>query len=273
MGALSARFRAAHRRAVPLILLLVLTVGGVAPNWSGARAAVAQPTKGCPQIMLPAYFDYSEQWQTTANTPQVGIVVLNLQSGPGFGKAPRIVRRVRDVQAKGMRVVGYVQTDLGERPAKKVVAEIKEYAAWYGVDGIFLDEVPSAARYIPYYRDLAAAVRRETGRGQEDGLVVLNPGYTPARGYMAFADVIVNYEYYFNRYLTQDFPNWVREYPANRFAHWIHDVPATQESLNAVLRVANQENAGYVFVTERDHPYQYHALPRIWSATASAISC
>ena len=38
-------------------------------------------------------------------------------------------------------MLGYVHTQYGVRDINLVKEEIRKYAEWYGVDGIFLDEV------------------------------------------------------------------------------------------------------------------------------------
>ena len=82
-------------------------------------------------------------------------------------------------------MLGYVATTFGARPATSVTANIARYREWYGVDGIFLDEVAHDVVHLPYY----VALRRAIG-----DVVVLNPGTVPARGYFALADVVVTYE-------------------------------------------------------------------------------
>ena len=75
--------------------------------------------------------------------------------------------------AAGARVLGYVPTAWGARPAADVEADIERYRGWYGVDGIFLDEAAADPASLPYY----AALRRAlAGR-----FLVLNPGIVPAR--------------------------------------------------------------------------------------------
>lgn len=253
--------------------LLTVAVARHAPPARARAASVDLPTASCPKVVVPAYIRYEEEgaWRTLATTPAVGLVVVNPQSGPGAKRLAAIAEQVRAVQHGGAQVLGYVRTALGARPKRKVVAEIRRYAAWYGVDGIYLDEVHNMPRLIPYYRSLAAAIRRDTGNGGDAGFVMLNPGYVPAEGYLAFADVIETYEWYYNRYAKQSFPAWVNDYPSHRFAHVIHDVPDTAAALETALRLARQRNAGYVFVTDRSHPRQYAGLPRFWSAKMAAL--
>lgn len=249
---------------------MALVCGLLAVPAGGALIAPAAPaaaqTASCPEIVVPAYFDNDGEWQEMADTRQVGIVVLNVQSGPGKRRSQTIANRVRDVQESGARVLGYVPTDLAARPAKKVKRDIHKYWKWYGVDGIYLDEVQSEKRYVPYYRKLSTMIRKGSG-----DFVMLNPGYTPARAYMDLADVIENYEYFHNRYAGQQFPDWVKSYPANRFAHVVHDVPSSTSALEATLAEARANNAGYVFITDRDNPNEYKALPGFWDEKVDAL--
>ena len=67
------------------------------------------------------------------------------------------------------------------------LADAERYREWYGVDGIFLDEVAHDDAQLPYYAALSRALRG-------DGELVLNPGTVPARGYFELADVVVTYE-------------------------------------------------------------------------------
>lgn len=234
-------------------------------------APLAAQTATCPKIIIPAYFDNDQEWQEMADTRQVGIVILNVQSGPGKRRSAIIAQRVQAVQASGARVLGYVPTDLADRPAKQVRRDIRTYWQWYGVDGIYLDEVQSEQRYVRYYRTLSRTIRRGSDGKGANNFVMINPGYTPARAYMDLADLVENYEYFHNRYAGQVFPAWVHEYPANRFAHVVHNVPNTPVALAATLAEARANNAGYVFITNRANPRQYKGLPSFWDTKVDVL--
>lgn len=261
------------RRAVggSLALALGLLAAPAAKAAFARPAPLAAPTASCPEIVVPAYFDNDHEWQEMADTRQVGIVVLNVQSGPGKRRSGVIAQRVQKVQASGAMVLGYVPTALAARPARQVRRDIRRYWQWYGVDGIHLDQVQSEQRYLGYYRKLSQAIRRGSDGKGANNFVMINPGYTPARAYMDLADVVENYEYFHNRYAGQVFPAWVHEYPANRFAHVVHNVPNTTAALLATLAEARANNAGYVFITDRGNPRQYKALPSFWESKVDAL--
>ena len=114
------------------------------------------------------------------------MIVVNPANGAGPAADPDYRRAIGAVQAHGRRVLGYVPTTWGARSLEAAVAESDRYRRWYGVDGIFADEVASDPRELPYYRTLSRQARAAGA-----GLVVLNPGAVPDPGYFDIADVIV----------------------------------------------------------------------------------
>ncbi|MCC6313925.1 MAG: spherulation-specific family 4 protein, partial [Thermomicrobiales bacterium] len=226
-------------------------LGRFASLMGGAPAAETAQAAQCPAIFVPAYFDDDAAWRQMTETRAVRIVIINLKNGPGPQRSAVAAQRVRDVQASGALALGYVPTSRGKRPAKQVRAEIRKFRQWYAVDGIYVDEVSGKSNYLKYYRALSKTIRKGPAGKR---FVMFNPGFTPDRRYMALADVIENYEYFFHYYPKQVFPPWVRQYPATRFAHVVHDVPSTSDALEWVLANARANNAGYVFVTDRNNP-------------------
>ena len=73
--------------------------------------------------------------------PPPSAMILNPATGVGAGSAPD-----PDFQAAaqagadaGSVVLGYSSTADGLRPIGQVEADVRNYKAWYGVTGIFLD--------------------------------------------------------------------------------------------------------------------------------------
>jgi len=258
-------------------VLMGAVVPGAGVAWTPVLAQEQQAaTAECPRLIVPAYFDPGPEWERViAAAPAVEYVILNPNSGPGEAPDPALIELVRRAQEAGIKVVGYVYTDIGNEDPDVVKAQVRAYQEWYGVDGIHLDGVHNEARFIPYYRDIAEVIR-EGGQpgvdGGEDlpGIVILNPGYVPDEGYMEIADIIEVYEYFYDRYPGQDFPDWIEDYPAARFAHVILDAPADEQALEMALALAEERNAGYVFVTDQQPPSEYRVLPSFWDAQVDA---
>jgi hypothetical protein len=174
----------------------VLGAGGVA-------AAVALLTGGsrpaCRAPLVPAYVPPDELLALAEGRPPPRVVVLNPASGPGERRSARHAEAVRALRRSGTRVLGYVATDWGRRPRAEVDDELHRYAAWYAVDGFFLDESPATADRLDAMRVLAADARSAA----PDGLLVLNPGTPPNRGYFELADVVVTFEGTYADYLAR----------------------------------------------------------------------
>ena len=69
---------------------------------------------------------------------------MNPGSGPGAGPNSDYTHEVDLLRAAGGQVIGYVPTTYGARPIDQVLADVDAYYAWYGLDGIYFDEVASA---------------------------------------------------------------------------------------------------------------------------------
>ena len=264
------------RLVAPLCLASTMLHASV-PSTGAAPAAARQPSPACPRLIVPAYFDPGPEWERViAAASQVGYIILNPNSGPSVEPDAAFQELVGRAQQAGVKVLGYVFTDLGNVDPDVAKAEIRAYQEWYGVDGIHLDGVHNEARFIPYYRDLAEEIRARgqslAGGGQTSpGIVMLNPGYVPDEGYMEIGDIIETYEWYYDRYPGQEFPDWVYRYPADRFAHVIRNVPNSDQALRISLALAQDRNAGYIYVTDQTDPLDYKQLPSFWDAKVSAV--
>jgi hypothetical protein len=196
---------------------------------------------------VPAYFHpawAAQDWRALARLgPQLAFAVLNPDSGPGRAVDPGYGEPVAAVQAAGGRVIGYVDTGYGRRPASDVIRDLAAYRSWYGLRGTFLDQVPSSREHVAHYRRIAAAARRI---GMD--LVVLNPGVTPAPEYAEFADVVVTFEGPWVAYREHAVADWTRRHPAERFCHLVHSTPPAQVA--AVCEGARGRHAGAVYATE-----------------------
>ncbi len=182
-------------------------------------------TTGRTGLLVPMYVHPAVDpaaWERLAlHADRLHAVILNVADGPGTTREPSFAAAARDLRAAGVRLLGYVDTAYGERPAAEVTADAERHREWYGVDGCFLDQSASTASHLRHYRRLVRAIRR---RGMET--VALNPGVHPAPGYAEFADLLVTFEGDWHAYRTAPAaPNWTAEHPPERFCHLVHGVP------------------------------------------------
>lgn len=229
-----------------LVLVTLLTTRGA------ERRAICRTT------LIPAYVPPHALVELVRASSRPRLLVINPSNGPGTEAAPAYRSAVRTAQRAGARVLGYVHTNYGARPAADVMADIDRYTSWYGVDGIFLDEAASDVGRVGYYAALGRHVR--AGRaGRARRVVVLNPGVVPAREYFALADVIVTFEGPYAAYdaAMDATPAWVRDQPAGRVAHLVYDASRQQ----AMAAVSHPQQAGYVYATSGSMPDPWRTVP------------
>jgi hypothetical protein len=202
------------------------------------------------------YGDLERMWQNLAASPPARstIAIANLGSGPGRARDARAATSFESARAAGIRVIGYVYTRYGARPLSRVRRDITRWKRWYGVDGIFVDNVTSTrAHNLRYYRAVSRSIRSSAG-----DFVLMNGWATPE--YMALTDVLLMFEGNlagFHRFTT---PAWTRSFDASRFASIVYGVRGGH-TMRSVLDAASARNVGVLDVTDGRRPHQYRYLP------------
>jgi hypothetical protein len=207
-------------RVVALVSVVVI---GTILLTSVVLGRASERETGCAASLIPAYLSPQGLVDLADAAPGPRLLIVNPASGPGERQDPDFRRAVAHAQAGGAKVLGYVPTTFGARHSTAVLADVEHYREWYGVDGIFLDEVSHDAAQLPYY---AALSRRLEGEGE----LVLNPGTVPARGYFDLADLVVTFEGPFADYASRlaQTPAWLKDIPADRTAHLVYAASAAQ---------------------------------------------
>jgi hypothetical protein len=207
----------------------------------------------CRSTLIPAYLA-ADDLARIAERPAPGrVVVVNPHNGPGAEARRSYRAAVAAVQLGGTRVLGYVHTGYGARPAADVLADATRYRAWYGVDGVFLDEAAEDDARLPYYRALAGEARAAGLR-----LVALNPGTVPARGYFDVGDIVVTFEGPYAAYgeATRTTPDWLRDVRPTQVAHLVYDATPAE-----ALSAAGADGAGFLYATSGELPDPWSTLP------------
>jgi Spherulation-specific family 4 len=207
----------------------------------------------CRSALIPAYLPPDGIARIAERPVRDRVVIVNPDSGPGTALRPAYRSAVAAEQRAGTRVLGYVHTGWGARDPSAVVADLVRYRSWYAVDGIFFDETAHDAAELPYYASLA-----RDARADGLGVVALNPGVVPARGYFDLADIVVTFEGPASGYdgALRAMPAWLREVPRRKVAHLVYD--ATREQ---ALRAVTEGAAGFVYATSASLPNPWSSLP------------
>jgi hypothetical protein len=223
----------------------------------------------CQKLVVPAYFTVESEWvPALASTPEPSTIILGVTStGPGTTPNATLAAYVKQAQAKGITILGYVATNYEQRPTAAVETDVRDYKAWYGVTDIFLDQVTRTLAQIGYYQTLSDYIH-QTNPGSR---VWLNPGVYPNQLYMSVGDVVMVYEGTFADYVGLRPPAWTDEYAASRFAHVVFATAGSE--LRRALRLAHDRRAGYVYVTDGTGSNPYGSLPSYWSREDTDLRC
>jgi hypothetical protein len=156
-----------------------------------APAAAATPSG----TIIPLYSWPSSAWDGVVAAkkayPKVPVLaVINPGNGPGWAANSSYLAGIAKMTSAGIKMIGYVPTTYGNRPAADVQADIKRWRSLYpGVTGIFLDEMNNRPGGEAYYRSITAFAKSQ---GLE--LTIGNPGCDVPPSYVGAVDVILVYE-------------------------------------------------------------------------------
>ena len=211
-----------------------------------------------PRLVVPAYFHpaaHPGDWEWLAeHAPRVRLVILNIHNGPGNGPEAPFREVAERLRGAGVPVIGYVDTNYGNRPASQIMSELGHYLEWYEVNGVCLDQVATASARLAYYGALSAQVRR---LGAE--VVFFNHGMHPDEGYARHADLLGTFEGPWHAYRRLQVPPWTRAWPSEKFYHVVYSVPTGR--FGEVARLAVERHAASVYITERGGSNPYDRLP------------
>jgi hypothetical protein len=253
----------------------------VALTWViGASAAAAQAQ----ELLVPAYFYPSSNptlsyWDELTDAARSGAritAIMNPSNGPGAAVNSDYLAAINGFRAAGGKVLGYVYTCYGNnncvtglpatRSTAEVLADAANYATWYNVDGIFLDEMSNTAGALSFYETVAAGLRAARPSGKIFG----NPGVATPASYLAVADTLVTFENG-GGYGAAAAPSWGLTEPASRQAHLHHSI-STEAQMLAALQEARNRNAGYVYITSDVLSNPWDTLPSYWNAELAALA-
>jgi chitodextrinase len=258
-----------------------------------AQSATSQPNEkpagpgaGAQKIAVPGYFYQPEPGyrQLAENVPAVGLVVANINNGPGADVSREWASAAEATRRAGVTVLGYVDTGyLGigghtTRPPSpsvdsrawkaQIENDVDTWYRFYGptIGGIFLDQAqkdcgPTTGdhTWVNSYIEIYSYVKRH----HPGAMVAQNPGNSPDQCYLRAADIIVTFEGDYSTYVDPvngyQEPAWERAVSPDRIWHLVYG--ATQAQMEDAVARARERNAGYVYVTSLPWPNPWHALP------------
>lgn len=241
----------------------------------GAVLLAGRATAAGLALMVPAYFYPSDQsdWDrlAAAATRVPLVAIMNPSSGPGNRTTAdaRYTRAIQAVRQAGGKVTGYVFTQYARRSLAEVQADVRRYHDLYSLDGFFVDEMSNdgGTASVNYYAELYDYIRRLKPTYHVTG----NPGTSTQEIYLTrpTVDTLVTFENG-TGYAQYHPAAWNRRHPAHRFCHLLHSRPVAGDTTNAIA-LAQQRNAGFLYVTDDRLPNPWDRLPDDWEVLVSGI--
>ncbi len=242
-------------------------------------------------LLVPAYFypsfdpaqSYWDELTAAAASGANITAIMNPANGPGSAFNSDYAAAVTNFRAAGGKVLGYVYTCYGgaqcftslppTQSTAQVLADAQRYADWYGVDGIFLDEMSNRLVDLPYYTTVAQGLRS----AHSDWQIVGNPGTSTPAAYLAVADTLVTFENGTGSYANAATEPWMLTADPSRQANLFYNV-ATADAMRVLLAQASARNVGYLYVTDDRYivgdptaPNPWDRLPSYWDAEVAAV--
>jgi hypothetical protein len=155
---------------------------------------------------------------------------------------------------------------------------LRRFFAWYGVNGIFLDEGSNDCAQLPYYQAIIAAIKTRS----PSATTVLNHGTDGPECFLSqpnTPDILLSFENTYTNYVAWPGPPvWTVNYnvsrsvwrvvpvklkhknsqprvcciarAACRFWHLVHSTPATPEAFYRAITLSKDRRAGNVYITD-----------------------
>jgi len=261
------------RRLFCFAVLVTLSFGSVVAAVPGTAFAASSLTFGSSGLAIPLYtypcFTATQcTWTTIIQARQAYpgvplLTVINPGNGPGSSIDANYVQGVKNLQAAGVVVLGYVYTNYGHTPLSKVEKQVNSYKNWYAVNGIFFDAMASVTGRERYYSTLYHYVK-SLGMTYTMG----NPGTTTVKSYIGTLDSIIIYESAGTpspSYLAS--ATFYPSYSKSNFGFVSYSVP----SLDTSFEVSTTTYVQWLYITDAGLPNPYNRLPTYFMTEVGAL--
>jgi hypothetical protein len=229
------------------------------------------------RVLVPAYFyplpgsPWDRLEQTAQRHPDLIWAIGNPDSGPGTSLDPTYVATFQSFRQHRGHMLGYVTSSYGTRTLASVLAEVDLWFQWYGVDGIFVDEMDNTpGANEAYYHALYEGIRA----AHPGAPVVANPGTSTTLDYLdgAFgrcADTLCVFEN------STSFLAWSAEpWTAARRRAEFYTLPYAVNATEWRARVdhAFAERVGWFYTTDDVLPNPWDTLPSYFEALGAYVA-
>ncbi|TLX81877.1 MAG: hypothetical protein E6L00_05215, partial [Thaumarchaeota archaeon] len=196
--------------------------------------------------------------------PSVPIVaIINPSSGPSSSIDSNYVSGIQQLQAAGVKVLGYVYTSYGTRSTSSIESDINSYNNWYHVNGIFFDEMANKVGFETYYSNLSSYAKSLSMT-----MTVGNPGTDTLSSYIGTVDILDIYENPSLPALTS-LTGWHTSYPKSNFGFIGFGVSSLP---NQSIITADSSYVAYMYITDDTLPNPYDTVPSYLNAEVGMLN-
>src|SRR5213594_322326 len=244
--------------AVATVLLLGL-VGAAATRTS--FAATSNSGIVIPLYTYPTDGSWSASLQAKKAHPNVPIIaIINPSDGPGGSSDSNYVQGVKNFQAAGIIVIGYVATGYASHGMSDLDTQISLYKTWYSVNGIFFDEMSNNQGNENYYSTLNTYVK-SLGMTMTMG----NPGTSVPSSYIGILDSLCIFEQ--GGLPTLSYLSSYSGHPKSNFAY----IGLSVSTLNTSYEVSSSNYVQWIYITDAGGGNPYDVLPSYFMNEVAAL--
>src|SRR5881296_577265 len=217
-------------------------------------------------IVIPLYtYPTDGSWAATLQArnahPNVPIIaVINPSDGPGGSSDSNYVQGVKDFQAAGIIVIGYVATGYASQLISSLESQIISYKTWYSVNGIFFDEMTSVPGNENYSSTLNTYVK-SLGMTMTMG----NPGTSVPSSYIGILDSLCIFEQ--GGLPTLSYLSSYSGHPKSNFAY----IGLSVSTLNTSYEVSSSNYVQWIYITDAGGGNPYDVLPSYFMNEVAAL--
>src|SRR2546426_1784661 len=229
-----------------------------------ARISFAAPSSS--GVVIPLYtYPTDGSWAASLQAknahPNVPIIaIINPSDGPGGSSDSNYVQGVKNFQAAGIIVIGYVATGYASHGMSDLDAQISRYKNWYSVNGIFFDEMANNQGNENYYSTLNTYVK-SLGMTMTMG----NPGTSVPSSYIGTLDSLCIFEQ--GGLPTLSYLSSYSGHPKSNFAY----IGLSVSTLNTSYEVSSSNYVQWIYITDAGGGNPYDVLPSYFMNEVAAL--
>ena len=244
---------------ITAVSTVVLLLGAMAIGFfslpSAAHASSAPVGIVIPLYGTPTGGTWSAVIQAKEAYPNVPFVTI---IWPTTSQDSGTLQGVENLQAAGIKVIGYVTTDYGAVSISSAESQVADWKNWYGVNGIMFDQMNNAVADQSYYSTLNSYVHSEI----PGSFTVGNPGTQVPDSLIGTFDMLIVFER--ASYPTMSFITYPG-YPPSDFGVIAHGVALETSFLTSISGVV-----GWVYLT--DSAQSYDVLPTYFTTEVATLA-